>query len=162
MSLNNGVYYLWLPGASSPNLCSCGALPSAPPGCFRIANVVLSLDLFSKFHVLVPNPHLYWWYGVSGQGTQSSGRDNQCVSYSVPPTTDQLFCSLPSLQSSFPIPDDLHASNRTSLGVGTSLPLQHSPSRAGPDLLPLLSFFLCFFFFILPCYVEIPLVLSGI
>lgn len=122
------------------NIQGCVAVPSGPSQLPVPSTAVLSLGLSSQPHIPAPIPCSYQWLRVSGWSAQGGRRDYQHVSHSVPPATDELLYSFPSLQSSSP------SGKGSTPGVGTSLPLQHLPRGAGPDpLLLLLSLF--FFFF---------------
>lgn len=79
--------------------------------------------------------------------------------HSVLPATGLLLCFPPSLQSSFPVLVCLPAGKGTLPGITAYPLLQLPPWGVGPDLLLLLFFF---FLFILPGYVVITLVLSGV
>ena len=114
-----------------------------------------SLQVSSKPQVSAPRPLLYQQILVSGCGMQGGGVDCLCMSLSVLPATNQLFCSSPSLCSSLSVPVDL--------------PVRGLPRVQEPSLFYLSlpgaqvpSCFLSPTSFILPSYVKVFLVLSGV
>ena len=95
---------------------------------------------------------------VSGWGVQDRGTDHPCRSHSVLPVTDWLLHFPLSPRSSPSVPSDLPTGEGISPGVRTS-PLLQLPSK-GTCPVPLPLFF--FMSFILPGYMGIFLVLSGV
>ena len=126
------------------------------PCCSTQLIAILSPGLFSKPYTLALSFHLYLRNLISDLGVQGGCMDHMCMSHSVLPATDWLLCFSLRLWSSFPV---LLVSTVRGLPRSHSLPFTLAPSL-GHRCWPASTSF--FFFFILPGYVEIPLVLSGV